>query len=360
MSVRVEPVRRLARPVTLGEIKAEPRLARMELIRQSRLSVAPVRDEEWRGRAGDGRPLRPQRPRNCSKSLRRKRAARLEPGDDVPDLLVRQRIPPRRHAGHLDPILGDPEQLARLPLVRGVEQIGRARLHPAHPWLARHCGSAVAGHAMRLVQADAAPDLGRAGARRSRRCALRGCGPSGSSFVGDPFGEPGVRLRRADVVNSGLDVSQGAERARRRGRKRGQQQRPYRLPVCHCAPTRSGRNRRGRSSLTAKVAKVGTSTGAAYARAREEGGGTKATSDALHARAARAAHRICAKGNRRLNGRARSAGVTFRLGSKGSMGLSAWLKKGPSTGIRTGIDQHMAEMGCCRKMKSDDWNANSE
>jgi len=46
--VRVEPVRKLERPVTLGEIKAEPRLAKMELIRQSRLSVAPVREEEWR------------------------------------------------------------------------------------------------------------------------------------------------------------------------------------------------------------------------------------------------------------------------------------------------------------------------
>ena len=45
--VRVEPVKTLARPVTLAEIKAEPKLARMELIRQSRLSVAPVRDEEW-------------------------------------------------------------------------------------------------------------------------------------------------------------------------------------------------------------------------------------------------------------------------------------------------------------------------
>jgi predicted RNA-binding protein with PUA-like domain len=48
VSVRVEPVRALTRPVTLAEIKAEPQLAKMELIRQSRLSVAPVRDEEWR------------------------------------------------------------------------------------------------------------------------------------------------------------------------------------------------------------------------------------------------------------------------------------------------------------------------
>jgi predicted RNA-binding protein with PUA-like domain len=47
VSVRVEPVRPLERPVTLAEIKAEPALARMELIRQSRLSVAPVRPEEW-------------------------------------------------------------------------------------------------------------------------------------------------------------------------------------------------------------------------------------------------------------------------------------------------------------------------
>ena len=47
VSVKVEPVRELDRPVTLKEIKAEPRLAKMELIRQSRLSVAPVREEEW-------------------------------------------------------------------------------------------------------------------------------------------------------------------------------------------------------------------------------------------------------------------------------------------------------------------------
>jgi len=47
VKVPVEPVRALARPVTLAAIKAEPRLAKMELIRQSRLSVAPVRDEEW-------------------------------------------------------------------------------------------------------------------------------------------------------------------------------------------------------------------------------------------------------------------------------------------------------------------------
>ena len=46
VSVAVEPIRPLG-AVTLKAIKAEPDLARMELIRQSRLSVAPVRDEEW-------------------------------------------------------------------------------------------------------------------------------------------------------------------------------------------------------------------------------------------------------------------------------------------------------------------------
>ncbi|OYY68750.1 EVE domain-containing protein [Sphingomonas sp. 28-63-12] len=46
-SVEVAPVRALARPVTLTAIKAEQRLAGMELLRQSRLSVCPVRDEEW-------------------------------------------------------------------------------------------------------------------------------------------------------------------------------------------------------------------------------------------------------------------------------------------------------------------------
>jgi len=48
VSVAVIPLETLPRPVTLTEIKAEPRLKDMELIRQSRLSVAPVRAEEWR------------------------------------------------------------------------------------------------------------------------------------------------------------------------------------------------------------------------------------------------------------------------------------------------------------------------
>ena len=47
VSVEVEPVEPLDNAVTLKAIKAEPRLAQMELLRQSRLSVAPVRDQEW-------------------------------------------------------------------------------------------------------------------------------------------------------------------------------------------------------------------------------------------------------------------------------------------------------------------------
>lgn len=46
-SVAVKPVAPLPHPVTLAEIKAEPRLTSLEVLRQSRLSVTPVRDEEW-------------------------------------------------------------------------------------------------------------------------------------------------------------------------------------------------------------------------------------------------------------------------------------------------------------------------
>jgi len=46
-SVAVKPVRKLDKPVTLEAIKAEPKLAALEMLRQSRLSVTPVRDAEW-------------------------------------------------------------------------------------------------------------------------------------------------------------------------------------------------------------------------------------------------------------------------------------------------------------------------
>lgn len=47
VSVEVEPVAVLPRPVPLAEIKKEPRLAGWELVRLPRLSVMPVSDEQW-------------------------------------------------------------------------------------------------------------------------------------------------------------------------------------------------------------------------------------------------------------------------------------------------------------------------
>ena len=47
-SVRVEPRDKLAKPVTLVAIKAHKRLEKLEMLRQSRLSVTPVREDEWK------------------------------------------------------------------------------------------------------------------------------------------------------------------------------------------------------------------------------------------------------------------------------------------------------------------------
>ena len=47
VAVELKPVRALPRAVTLQELKANPALAGLEMIRQSRLSVSPVRPNEW-------------------------------------------------------------------------------------------------------------------------------------------------------------------------------------------------------------------------------------------------------------------------------------------------------------------------
>lgn len=47
VAVELAPVRALARPVTLAEMKAETALAGMAMLRQSRLSVSPVSADEW-------------------------------------------------------------------------------------------------------------------------------------------------------------------------------------------------------------------------------------------------------------------------------------------------------------------------
>ena len=47
-AVDVEPVKKLAAPVTLASIKADKAFAAFPLVRLSRLSVMPVSDEEWK------------------------------------------------------------------------------------------------------------------------------------------------------------------------------------------------------------------------------------------------------------------------------------------------------------------------
>jgi predicted RNA-binding protein with PUA-like domain len=46
--VDVEAVKPLPKPVTLATIKATPALAEIALVKLSRLSVSPVRDDEWK------------------------------------------------------------------------------------------------------------------------------------------------------------------------------------------------------------------------------------------------------------------------------------------------------------------------
>jgi predicted RNA-binding protein with PUA-like domain len=45
--VDIKPIEPLPQPVSLEAVKAEPRLAKMALVANSRLSVQPVTDEEW-------------------------------------------------------------------------------------------------------------------------------------------------------------------------------------------------------------------------------------------------------------------------------------------------------------------------
>ena len=46
--VDVKAVQAVKTPVTLADMKADPRLENLALLRQSRLSVAPVGDREWK------------------------------------------------------------------------------------------------------------------------------------------------------------------------------------------------------------------------------------------------------------------------------------------------------------------------
>lgn len=48
VAVEIVPDRALERPVTLAQLKSDPRLAGMAMFRQFRLSVSPVTEAEWR------------------------------------------------------------------------------------------------------------------------------------------------------------------------------------------------------------------------------------------------------------------------------------------------------------------------
>lgn len=47
VTVDVKPVKPLKNPVTLADLKAHPVLSNMKVVRQVRLSVSPVTEEEW-------------------------------------------------------------------------------------------------------------------------------------------------------------------------------------------------------------------------------------------------------------------------------------------------------------------------
>jgi predicted RNA-binding protein with PUA-like domain len=47
-AVDLKPHKKLKKPVTLAQVKADKRLANMALVRLGRLSVQPVTDEEWK------------------------------------------------------------------------------------------------------------------------------------------------------------------------------------------------------------------------------------------------------------------------------------------------------------------------
>ena len=47
VAVDLKPVKKLKNPVTLAQLKVEKKLQNLALVRQGRLSVSPVTEEEW-------------------------------------------------------------------------------------------------------------------------------------------------------------------------------------------------------------------------------------------------------------------------------------------------------------------------
>ena|SRR5665213_912301 len=48
VAVDIKALEPMLKPVTLADIKAEPKLSAIQLLKQSRLSVPPVTDSEWK------------------------------------------------------------------------------------------------------------------------------------------------------------------------------------------------------------------------------------------------------------------------------------------------------------------------
>jgi predicted RNA-binding protein with PUA-like domain len=58
--VDVEAVKPLPKPVTLAQVKAEKQLANFDLVRNSRLSIMKVSDQQWQIMEGMAKELKPQ------------------------------------------------------------------------------------------------------------------------------------------------------------------------------------------------------------------------------------------------------------------------------------------------------------
>ncbi|MBM4283115.1 MAG: EVE domain-containing protein, partial [Deltaproteobacteria bacterium] len=91
-AVDVKPVQRLPRPVSLDELKAHPILYKMELIRQSRLSVCPVTDEQWAAvlALADAEPP-PTKPTKPTKPLATKPTKPTKPATKQPKPATKQK-----------------------------------------------------------------------------------------------------------------------------------------------------------------------------------------------------------------------------------------------------------------------------
>jgi predicted RNA-binding protein with PUA-like domain len=58
--VDVEAVKPLPKPVTLAQVKAEKQLANFDLVRNSRLSIMKVSDQQWQLMEGMAKEVKPQ------------------------------------------------------------------------------------------------------------------------------------------------------------------------------------------------------------------------------------------------------------------------------------------------------------